>query len=436
MRSSTLSALCLSAVFVAAGCANDGGAPKSRASAVAQSALSRNTSPNVPTSDADALVDGNRAFAVDLYKVLAKSDAFSGKNLFFSPHSISVALAMAYAGARGATASEMASALDFTLPPERLHNAMNGLDLDLGSRGATAKASDGSPFRLRVTNSLWGLPKMPFEQTFLDTIMTNYGAGVRLTDFAGDPEGSRTAINSWVAGETEQRIEELLAKGTITSNTRLVLVNAVYFNAAWQHAFEPAVTKSGSFHALGGDTSADFMHQTAELKHVRGVDYDAIMLPYDGDELDMIVVVPDSGALGSVEGELDASKLRTITSSMTSQNVDLTLPKFKIEGVSFSLKVALAALGMKQAFEPDHADFSGILSPSVDRLYVSDVVHEAFVSVDEKGTEAAAATAVVAAGFAAAPVEAIAVTVDRPFLFGVRDRATGAFVFFGRVVNP
>lgn len=446
MRPLTLSALPLVALLATAACSNDSASSGSSSptsgpsqddptSAVASSALSRNTSPNVAAADAAALVDGDTAFAVDLYKTLSTNKDFAGKNLFFSPHSISVALAMTYAGARGTTESEMAAALHYTLPQATLHNAMNGLDLALASRGANAKAADGQPFRLKVTNSLWGLPKMPFEQAFLDTIATNYGAGVRLTDFTGDPEGSRTKINSWVADQTEQKIKELLQQGSINPLTRLVLVNAVYFNAAWQNKFEATATQPGTFHGTGGDTNADFMQQTNEIEHVRGDDYDAIMLPYDGGELDMLAILPDAGKLDAFESSLDGKKLQTIASSMTTQNVQLQLPKFKIEGSSFSLRETLAQLGMKQAFDSEKADFSGMLAPSVDRLYVGDVVHKAFVSVDEKGTEAAAATAVVMAGNAM-PQKPVKLTLDRPFVFGIRDRATGAFVFLGRVATP
>ncbi len=445
MRTFTIEALGLASVVALVAC-NDGttasssqpsspneGEPAS--TPVATSALSRNTSPNVAASDAEALVAGDTAFAADLYKTLGTTK-FAGENLFFSPHSVSVALAMAFAGARGTTESEMAAALHFTLPQTSLHNAMNGLDLALASRGSGAKAADGAPFRLRVTNSIWGQPNMPFEQPFLDTIATNYGAGVRLTDFATDPEASRTTINAWVAKETEDRIEELLGAGSLTRKTRLVLVNAVYFNAAWANHFEPALTRPGTFHAPSGDVTADFMRQTTMFEHARGDGYDVIKLPYDGQELDLVAMVPDAGKLDAFESTLDATKLATITSNTTFGLVELQLPKFKIEGKSFGLHEALGQLGMKQAFDENAADFSGMLTPSVERLYVGDVVHQAFVAVDEKGTEAAAATAVVMAGAPSVEPEKTVLTIDRPFVFGIRDRATGAFVFLGRVMHP
>jgi serpin B len=402
---------------------------------MAQSTVPRATAPAVDPADAKAMTSDNTAFAADLYRTLRTSPQFEGQNIFFSPHSISVALAMTYAGARGTTESEMASAMHFTLPHDRLHPAFNALDLALSSRGENAKAADGEPFRLRVTNSLWGLPKMPFEQPFLDTLAESYGAGIRLTDFAQDPEGSRQTINKWVDGQTEQRIPELLPENSINPLTRLVLVNAVYFNAAWKDPFDPINTKPGTFHGIGGDVDASFMASFKPLRHARGADYDAVALPYDGDELELVAIVPDSGKLDAVESRLDGAMLESVAASLESREVVLKLPKFEIKGKSFSLRDTLRALGMKSAFEPGAADLTGMLPRSVDQLYVADVIHDAFVSLDEKGTEAAAATAVLVAG-RGAPADPIQLTIDRPFVFGVRDIATGTFVFVGRVAKP
>jgi serpin B len=401
---------------------------------VAQSSLPRSTAPAVK-GDAETLTSDNTAFAADVYRTLRTSAMFDKKNLFFSPHSISVALAMTYAGARGTTQTEMASALHFTLPQERLHPAFNALDLALSSRGTAAKATDGSPFKLRATNSLWGLPNMPFEQPFLDTLSQNYGAGIRLTNFSADPEGSRKTINDWVSEKTETRIPELLPEHSINALTRLVLVNAVYFNAAWAHPFDTLLTKAGTFRGLQGDVSASFMSTAGSLGHTRGADFDAVALPYDGNELQMIAILPDDGKLDAVENRLDGAMLGSIASALTNEEVELRLPKFEIKGSSFSLKDTLTALGMKTAFSSTDADFTGMLSRTVDSLYIGDVVHDAFVSVDEKGTEAAAATAVEMLG-GAAMTPTVKVTIDRPFIFGIRDIATGTFVFLGRVAQP
>jgi serpin B len=398
---------------------------------IAQSTIARNTQPAVSGADALELRTGDTAFAADLYQTLAKDPAFSGKNLFFSPHSISTALAMTYAGARGNTASQMAGALHFTLPQDRLHPALDALDLALSSRGQGAKGDDGKAFRLRVTNSLWGAPQIPFAEPFLDTLATSYGAGVRLTDFEKDPEAARNTINGWVDGQTEDRIKELLGPGTVQEDTRLVLVNAIYFNAAWATPFDPKVTRAATFHGAAGDVDAQMMSEGAELAYAEGQGWQAVSLPYDGNELSLIAVLPQD--LASFEAGFSGAQTGSIVSSMQTAAVNLSLPKFKIEGSSVSLKTALAARGMNDAFMPGVADFSGMTT--AEKLSISDVVHQAFVSVDEAGTEAAAATAVEMTG-SAAPTKVVDLTFDRPFVFFVRDDATGAVLFLGRVMSP
>jgi serpin B len=397
---------------------------------VAQSTQERITSPDVPQADADALRDGNTAFAADLYQTLASDQDAAGKNLFFSPYSLSIALAMTYAGARGETATQMASALHYTLPSERLHPAFDALDLALSSRGQGAKADDGKAFRLRVANSVWGAPQTTFVPAYLDTLAANYGAGVRLTDFESDPEAARVAINGWVDTQTEDKIKDLIPTGTLTAATRLVLVNAIYFNAAWASPFEASATRSATFHGAGGDATVQMMTQGEEASYAAGDGWKAVALPYDGNELSFVAVLPDD--LSAFEGSLDAAKIAAITGALAPAAVELSLPKFEIPGASFSVRSALTALGMKDAFE-DAADFSGMASS--ERLHISDVIHQAFISVDEAGTEAAAATAVIAAGTAAHP-DVVELTFDKPFVFFVRDDATGAILFEGRVVAP
>lgn len=395
---------------------------------------SRVMAPTVPAADATALRDGNTAFAADLYQVLRADPDWQGKNVFFSPYSISLALAMAYAGARGNTETQMASAMHYTLPQAQLHPAFDALDLALSSRGQGAKGDDGKAFRLKVTNSMWGAPQDTFVPAYLDTLAQSYGAGIRLTDFAANPEAARGTINTWVDGQTEDRIKELLPAGSIDGSTRLVLVNAIYFNAAWQTPFEKTATKPGTFHGVGGDSAAELMEESASLPYAKGDGWQAVSLPYDGNELSLVAVLPDQ--LGAFETAFSAEKANSIASSLAfGPEVDLQLPKFKIEGASFSLKKALQARGMTDAFDEGKADLSGMTS--TERLHVSDVIHQAFVSVDEAGTEAAAATAVISAGETAIgpALEVVHLTLDRPFLFFVRDNATGAILFLGRVVK-
>ena len=406
--------------------------PAAPAVAVARSALVRNAAPVVTDADKSALVAGNTAFALDLHRVLASDPAKRAENLFFSPHSISVALAMTYAGARGATATEMAAALRFGLTPERLHPAFDWLDLELMSRGQGAQGKDGQPFRLRVSNSLWGDGRSEFESAFLDTLALNYGAGMNLVDFRGDPETGRTRVNAWVSEQTEQRIKDILPSGSVDTLTRLVLVNAVYFNAAWQRKFDKSATAADTFTRLDGAGAAvDMMRQEAVFPFLAQAELQAIELAYDGGELGMLIVLPAAGRFAQVEQSLDADAVGAIRAGLNGVNVRLSMPKFRIEA-SLGLAATLRQLGMRTAFT-DAADFSGI---SVrEPLQVKDVLHKGFIEVDENGTEAAAATAVIV-GTTSLPPPPRIMKIDRPFLFAIIDRSTGAVVFWGRVVDP
>jgi serpin B len=398
---------------------------------VAQSEVERDASPDVASQDLAELAGGNSAFAFDLYQFL--KEGRPGDNLFYSPYSISLALAMTYAGARGETEGQMADALHFALTQERLHPAFNALDLELTSRGEGAEGKDGEGFRLNIANAIWGQAGFQFLPDFLDTLAENYGAGLRLLDFANAPEESRITINDWVSNQTEGRIEDLIPPGLITELTRLVLTNAIYFNAAWNTPFEPELTEDGPFHTLdGGQTTVPMMRQTESLGYARGSGYQAVELPYDGRELSMVILLPEAGQFEAFEGALGFEQVENILEDLTYQQVALTMPKFEVES-DFSLAGALAALGMQHAFTAD-ADFSGMTGGR--DLFISDVVHKAFVSVDEAGTEAAAATAVVMELTSAMPEEPVEVRVDRPFVFLIRDIETGAILFVGRVVDP
>jgi serpin B len=371
-------------------------------------------------------------FAFELYQYL-KDDAGEA-NLFFSPYSISVALAMTYAGARGGTEQQMADTLHFTLPQGQVHPAFNWLDLALASRGEGAKGKDFRGFRLHIANAIWGQSGYKFLDTFLDTLAVNYGAGLGLLDFASDPEASRLTINDWVSDQTEGRIEEMVPRGAIGPLTRLILTNAIYFNAAWAEPFERSQTKDGAFHLLdGSQVTVPMMWNSDSYGYAEGKRYQAVELPYDDRELSMVILLPKAGRFKRIEDSLDADRVDAILGKLEHQQVALTLPKFEFES-EFGLSDALAALGMPDAFSMG-ADFSGMDGTS--ELFIHGIVHKAFVSVNEEGTEAAAATAVTEApGATPTPPEPIEVTVDRPFLFLIRDLETGALLFVGRVVNP
>jgi serpin B len=395
---------------------------------VLQSDKPRDTSPVVDKTDLATLVDGNNAFAFDLYQALRQTEG----NLFYSPYSISEALAMTYAGARGETEKDMAEALNFTLSQDRLHPAFNSLDLQLKQRGQGAKGKSGEGFRLNVVNAIWGQEGYQFLAQYLDVLAQNYGAGLRIVDFVKETEQSRIMINQWVSDQTEGKIKDLIPPGAIDQLTRLVLTNAVYFNAAWQYPFDENATSNDLFHLLNGsDVTVPMMKQTESFRYAEGANYQAVELPYDGQELSMVILLPKVGQFDAFEKSLDVELVKAIIDKLETSQVTLTMPKFEYES-SFGLKQALSTLGMGVSFTPG-ADFSGI--DSEHDLLIQDVLHKAFVSVDEAGTEAAAATAVIV-GVTSIPAEPIEVKTDRPFIFLIRDVETGTVLFVGRVLNP
>jgi len=395
---------------------------------VLKSDKERITSPDVSTGEQALLVEGNSAFAFEFYKALREEEG----NLFYSPYSISVALAMTYAGARDETAQQMADTLHFLLGQEKLHPTFNWLDAELAKRGEGAKGKDGEGFRLNIVNAIWGQKDYEFLPAFLDVLAENYGAGLRILDFIAETEKSRLAINNWVSHQTQGRIEDLIPPGAIGALTRLVLTNAIYFNAAWNYPFDKKMTADGLFYLLdGGQVTVPMMKQTESFGYTEGEGYQAVELLYDGDELSMVVLLPEDGEFEVFEEGLQAQQVCDIISGLQSTEVTLTMPKFEFDS-EFSLKDTLAGMGMPIAFSGG-ADFSGMTG--IRELAISDVVHKAFVAVDEAGTEAAAATAVIME-LTAVPEPPVEVTMDRPFIFLIRDIDTGAILFVGRVVNP
>jgi serpin B len=389
--------------------------------AVAESNAERVASPDVAPTDVDRLVAENSAFAFDLYQALRDEDG----NLFFSPYSISTALAMTYAGARGETERQMAETLHFGLPQEGLHPAFNALDQALVEPEQDA-------FTLHIANALWGQIGYSFLDPFLDVLAKNYGAGLRLLDFATEQEESRLAINDWISEQTEERIKDLIPPGGITPTTALVLANAIYFDADWLNQFDSAKTRDGAFHTLEGDSITVPMmalKAPATLPYSQGDGYQAVELPYQGDRMSMLVLVPDAGQFEAVEANLDAAFINTVLTDLEPRQTVLQMPKFSYES-DLSLAQTLAKMGMPAAF--GSADFSGM--DGTQNLYIDDVFHKAFIAVDEAGTEAAAATGV-AIGITSLPISEIELTIDRPFVYVIRDDDTGSILFLGRVLG-
>jgi serpin B len=381
--------------------------------------------------DLQSIVDGSQRFGAKLYQLLRRG----GDNLFFSPASISIAMAMTWGGARGETARQMARAMSFRLPAKRTHASYKNLLAALRSSSNTAGARGG--MQLKVANALWGQSGHPFLAPYLKLVRDSYDGGLEQVDFRS-PDGAdraRDAINAWVRRRTAGKISELVSSGLLKPRTRLVLTNAVYFKGTWKTIFPGRATQKRSFRLVdGGRVKAPLMKVTASFRYRGTRAFQALELPYKGGRTSMVILLPRRvGSLGAVERYLQPRRLRGLLRSMPRRKVVVHLPRFSIDH-SLDLTGKLKALGIKAAFS-DRADFSAMDGTRL--LYLSAALHRAWVEVNEEGTEAAAATAVFSEMLEGesepAPPEFIA---DRPFLFLIRDRATGCVLFMGRLMNP
>ena len=386
--------------------------------------------PQMDRQVVEKLVADNSAFAFDLYQKLLPQEG----NLLFSPYSVSQALAMTYAGAEGATKEQMAGALHFGLADDKLHPAFHALDAELMSRGKNAKGMAGQPFALHIANAIWGQQSFDFLESFTRTLNANYGAGLHQLDFQTDPDAARKMINDWVAEKTEDKIKELFDQGSLGADTRLVLTNAIYFNAAWKDQFKDANTQDDTFHLRIGDTvQLPMMNQTERFAYVEQDGMQAVELPYDGRQVSMVVLLPKEGDFRAFEEGLCADRVAALIESLSPRRVKLTMPRFEYKS-RFKLCPQMAQLGMIDAFT-ERADFSGMTGQR--DLSISLIVHEAYIKVNEEGTEAAAATGVaMRVTSIEQPVEPVVMKIDRPFIYLIRDRATGAILFIGRVLDP
>lgn len=376
--------------------------------------------------DLSSLAHHNNAFAIDLYRQLSQQEG----NIFFSPYSISVALAMTHAGARGRTAGEMEKTLHFTLKADSLNKTFRKLINSMNARGKTGK------YTLAVANRLWGDKKTRFLKSFLDETEKFFNAPLEQLDFQKETEKSRIAINKWVEKMTHDRIRDLLQKGIIEESTRLVLTNAIYFKGDWRTQFDKARTAKKPFHLTeSAKTDVDMMQLEENFSYGRVKDSAVLELPYKGGELSMIIVLPDKlQGIRALEKSLTIEGLEKMTSHLSSAKVNVSLPRFKTTRTCM-LKEALQKMGMVAAFDGSNADFSAMTGRR--DLCISAVIHQAFVEVDEKGTEAAAATAVVMKPTSVeAPVKPVIFRADHPFLFYIRDNSTGSILFLGRIADP
>ena len=376
--------------------------------------------------DTRKVVAGNTEFAVDLYGKMRTHEG----NVFFSPYSISTALAMTCDGARGETEKQMAQTLHFNLPPDKLHPAFAAMERALN------EVQQKGQVKLAVANSLWPQVGYEFLPDYLALCREYYSTSITPVDYKGHAEAARKTINDWVEAKTNRKIVELLKPGMVGGSTRLVLVNAIYFKGNWASQFEAKRTENGPFHVpLGKSISAPLMRQTRYFFYAESPGLQVLELPYAGNDLSMLVLLPSKvDGLGDLEAELTAKNLTAWTANLESHEVQVLLPKFKSTS-EFRLAGTLASLGMSDSFS-GQADFSGMDGRK--DLFISDVIHKAFVEVNEMGTEAAAATAVVMlAGAAPSDPRFIPVfRADHPFLFLIRDNHNGSILFLGRVTDP
>jgi serpin B len=370
--------------------------------------------------DAATVVAGNNRFAIDMFRELRSADG----NLFFSPFSISTAFAMVYGGARGTTGAEIAEVFHFSPEPAQLHAVYREIlkSLDTGA------GFDG--YRLNIANRLWGHREFRFLDDYLALTRENYGAELETVDFVADPEAARTRINGWVEDKTEERITDLFPAGSINNLTRLVLANAIYFKGTWEHQFDPAQTRDTAFQVTPArHVTVPMMNQNGEFRLARAEGLQILELPYAGRDLSMLVILPDAvDGLAQIEEQLTLENLDAWRGGLGMMDVMVSLPRFTITS-QFGLNDWLATLGMPTAFT-EQADLSGMNGDG--GLLIQSAVHKAFVTVNEEGTEAAAATGI-SVGVTSAPPSFRA---DHQFLFLIVDNVTGSLLFVGRVVEP
>lgn len=421
-------------VFVFISCVEESSPGELNPVSEVRSEVSHDEAPQLDEADAETLTADNHALSLDLYHAL-RDGQLAGQGFSVSAVSIHSAFGMLYAGAVEPARTEMATTLHLSLPDDRQHLALNWLDAQLVARNLPGEEDTEFPqgaVELHPANGVWVLEELreAIEPTYLDTLATHYDTGLFLAQFDTQPDVERVAINDWVSDHTQELIPELFKQGNIQSSTTMVLVNALYLKAPWAEPFLEEATTLAAFNLLDGTTTDVPMMHAGDLRAswAEGEGYQAVALPMRGDELELVVILPDDFA--SFEAELDVASLETLLSDLTPGIVDTSLPRFELEA-EMELTPELQALGMMAPFV-DESSFDGIL-PGLG--VISTVVHQTVIKVDETGTEAAAATGVVV-GETSVPVPDATIVVDHPFLVGIRDVPTNTLLFFGRVLQP
>ncbi len=387
----------------------------------------------------EMVVNGNNQFALELYSKLRGGE----ENLFFSPYSVSTALAMVYAGARDATAEQMARALRYPTAPEVLSDlgmaeepmtpeefaaAFGQIMRDLNEQGSE------EAYELRIANALWAQEDFDFLDSFVEFVESQYEGRVRNVDFVAATEQVRQRINAWVEEQTNGKIQDLLSPGTVDVMTRLVLTNAIYFKGDWARQFQEERTQEAAFTLVGGQTvQVPMMNQRAEFGYAQTDELQVLRLPYVGEELSMIILLPsEADGIGRIEQKLSRGNLEDWVNRLGEREVIVSVPKFEMTS-KFSMQGVLRSMGMARAFSDD-ADFSGMTGRR--NLFLSAVIHQAYIDVNEEGTEAAAATGAVMKLTSVGPDRTPVFRADRPFIFMIREDTSGSILFFGRVMNP
>ncbi|MCD6575559.1 MAG: serpin family protein [Nanoarchaeota archaeon] len=370
-------------------------------------------------SSVASIAKSNNEFAIDLYLKYASN--FNDENVFFSPYSVSSAFAMVYEGADGKTAGEIKDVFHF--PENRselrvsfahIYNILN---------------SENENYTLKTANALWAQKDYPFSQEYFDTIKNYYGGKVTNVDFINKSEEARRMINSWVESQTNDKIKDLIPPNVLTPDTRLVLTNAIYFKGNWTHPFDKDSTHEETFQSPKGNISVDMMYVKADFNYYENDEVQVLELPYEGENLSMVVFLP-KGDLSDFENNLSLEKIENLTQQMSKKEVSVYLPKFKFETKYFMVD-DLKEMGMPTAFSAN-ADFTGMSKRG--GLFIQNVIHQAYIDVNEEGTEAAAATGIVVG--VTGIIEPTIFKADHPFMFVILEENTGEMLFVGRVMSP